>query len=187
MNNLFKLLFFLLPLISYAEEKIVPIQSKNDSIIIDILYKAPNINTPKEVEEKISRPIEFVMSEIEGVESIYSASRKNEALITVQFEEGVKSFDAFDLLKTALKSVSTKKLLPKGLESPILKESESIKTIISLTFWSKAVNNIQLHTIISKAKNSLCQSFGNEIQCLITNAKTISANTIEIKITPTVK
>lgn len=180
MKKFFNFLLLLLPLISYAEEKIVPIQNNNNPVIIDILYKAPNINTPREIEEKISRPIESVMSEIEGIESIYSASKNAEALISVQFEVGIKYINALSLLKKSVESVSTKKLLPEGLESPILKESEPSKSIISLTFWSKTVANNQLHTIISKAKDALCQSFESKTQCLITNEKTISSNTIEI-------
>lgn len=59
----------------------------------DIMVAFPGAST-REVESAIATPAEQVMSEIQGVEHVYSVSRQGQAVITVQFEVGVPRQEA---------------------------------------------------------------------------------------------
>ena len=55
-----------------------------DVTMADIMVAFPGAST-REVESAIATPAEQVMSEIQGVEHVYSVSRQGQAVITVQF------------------------------------------------------------------------------------------------------
>ncbi|KAA1174392.1 efflux RND transporter permease subunit [Marinobacter salinexigens] len=64
-----------------------------DVTMADIMVAFPGAST-REVESVIATPAEQVMSEIKGVEHVYSVSRQGQAVITVQFEVGVPRQEA---------------------------------------------------------------------------------------------
>src|SRR5690554_7139980 len=64
-----------------------------DVTMADIMVAMPGAST-REVESAIATPAEQVMSEIKGVEHVYSVSRQGQAVITVQFEVGIARQDA---------------------------------------------------------------------------------------------
>lgn len=55
--------------------------------VADILISVPG-SSAEEVEKLVSTPLESLLREIDGVEYVYSASRENEALVTVRFFVG---------------------------------------------------------------------------------------------------
>lgn len=55
--------------------------------MIDIMVAAPG-GRVEEVETKVSKPLEKLMWEVEGVEYVYSTSRPEMALVTVRFKVG---------------------------------------------------------------------------------------------------
>ncbi|PAV26858.1 multidrug transporter AcrB [Tamilnaduibacter salinus] len=64
-----------------------------DVTMADILVALPGASA-QEVENAIATPGEQVMSEIKGVEHVYSVSRHGRAVITVQFEVGIPRQEA---------------------------------------------------------------------------------------------
>jgi len=64
-----------------------------DVTMADIMVGFPGASA-REVESAIATPAEQVMSEIKGVEHVYSVSRQGQAVITVQFEVGVPRQEA---------------------------------------------------------------------------------------------
>ncbi|MBC7183283.1 MAG: efflux RND transporter permease subunit, partial [Marinobacter sp.] len=64
-----------------------------DVTMADIMVGFPGASA-WEVESAIATPAEQVMSEIQGVEHVYSVSRQGQAVITVQFEVGVPRQEA---------------------------------------------------------------------------------------------
>src|SRR5512140_3055846 len=55
--------------------------------MMEVLVSMPG-SSAKEVEERVTRPVEKLLWEIPGVEYVYSTSRPGEALATVRFKVG---------------------------------------------------------------------------------------------------
>lgn len=91
-----------------------------DVTMADIMVAMPGAST-REVESAIATPAEQVMSEIKGVEHVYSVSRQGQAVITVQFEVGIARQDA--LVRLYNQVYSNQDWLPQnlGASQPVIK------------------------------------------------------------------
>ncbi|MGM0951588.1 MAG: efflux RND transporter permease subunit [Pseudomonadota bacterium] len=91
-----------------------------DVTMADIMVALPGASA-KEVESAIATPAEQVMSEIKGVEHVYSVSRQGQALVTVQFEVGIERQEA--LVRLYNQVYSNQDWLPQGLgaSQPVIK------------------------------------------------------------------
>jgi len=90
-----------------------------------------------EVENLIATPLEQVVSEIEGVEHVYSASRPGMAVVTVQFAVGEKRKDV--LVRLYNQIYSHMDWLPANLGAgPPLIKAKGIDDVpvMSITLWS---------------------------------------------------
>ncbi len=90
-----------------------------------------------EVEHLVSTPAEQVLSEIEGVEHIYSVSRPGMAVLTVQYEVGEPRTEAIVRLYNAI--YSNQDWLPQnlGVGQPLIKpKGIDDVPIVTLTLWS---------------------------------------------------
>ena len=125
-------------------------------VIIDIVYEALNFASAKEVEEKISRPLESIMSEIENVEHVYSESSKGKANLSVQFRRGIEYSEALNKVQVTL--YKNNRILPQELKEPIIKKNESTKSIIPLMLWSKSIKSDHLNDIAFQLKKRVCSS-----------------------------
>jgi multidrug efflux pump subunit AcrB len=91
-----------------------------------------------DVEQLVSTPAEQNFSEIEGVKHVYSVSRPNLAILTVQFEVGENRTDA--VLRLYDKVFSNQDWLPPnlGVGTPIVKpKGIDDVPIVALTLWSE--------------------------------------------------
>lgn len=94
--------------------------------------------TAQEVEKLVSSPAEQVLSEIEGIEHIYSVSQPGMALLTVQFVVGEPRTDA--IVRLYNKLYSNADWLPQnlGVGQPLVKpKGIDDVPILSLTLWSE--------------------------------------------------
>ncbi len=94
--------------------------------------------TPKEVEQLVAIPAEQKLSEVDGVEHVFSLSQPGLAILTVQFEVGVPRQEA--LVKLYNQVFSNQDWLPAGLGTlPPLIKPKGIDDvpILSLTLWSR--------------------------------------------------
>ncbi|SFM45700.1 efflux RND transporter permease subunit [Marinobacter pelagius] len=91
-----------------------------DVTMADIMVGFPGASA-REVESAIATPAEQVMSEIQGVEHVYSVSRQGQAVITVQFEVGVPRQEA--LVRLYNQVYSNQDWLPAnlGATQPVVK------------------------------------------------------------------
>jgi len=91
-----------------------------DVTMADIMVALPGASA-KEVESAIATPAEQVMSEIKGVEHVYSVSRQGQAVVTVQFEVGIERQEA--LVRLYNQVYSNQDWLPQGLgaSQPVIK------------------------------------------------------------------
>src|SRR5512147_1841497 len=91
-----------------------------------------------DVEQLVAIPAEQVLSQIQGLEHVWSVSRPGEALITVQYKVGVKRNDAVVRLHDTI--LSHKDWLPPalGVGEPLVKpKGIDDVPIVALTLWTK--------------------------------------------------
>ena len=91
-----------------------------------------------EVEQVVAGPAEQVLSEIEGIEHIYSVSRPGLAVLTIQYKVGEDRTDAIVRLYNAI--YSNQDWLPQalGVAQPIIKpKGIDDVPIVTLTLWSE--------------------------------------------------
>jgi len=93
------------------------------------------------VESQVAIPMEKVLSEIEQVEHVYSASRPGMAMLTVQFDVGVPRTEALVKLYNAIYANQDWRPVNMGIGQPMIKpKSIDDVSIVNLTFWSKESN-----------------------------------------------
>ncbi len=93
-----------------------------------------------EVESLVATPAEQVLSEIEGLEHVYSVSRPGMAVLTVQYLVGENREDA--IVRLFNKIYSNQDWLPRGLGvgQPVIKtKGIDDVPIVSLTLWHASV------------------------------------------------
>jgi multidrug efflux pump subunit AcrB len=108
---------------------------------IDVTFANVYIALPgasaKEIENKISFPAEQVLNSINGVKHIYSISKPGMAIVSVQFEVGIKKNDAIVKLYNEIQSNADWLPATLGASPPIIKPMGIDDVpIVTLTFWS---------------------------------------------------
>ena len=90
-----------------------------------------------EVERLISTPAEQIVSEIEGIEHVYSVSKPGMAILTAQFEVGEESTSAIVRLYNKIYSNSDWLPTQLGVAQPIIKpKGIDDVPIVTLTLWT---------------------------------------------------
>ncbi|MDP3537658.1 MAG: efflux RND transporter permease subunit [Azonexus sp.] len=111
-----------------------------DVTMADVMVAFPGASA-KDVENLVARPAEQVLSRMHGVEHVYSMSRPGMAVMTVQFDVGVKYNDAVLRLYDTVHS--HRDWLPPnlGVQEPVIKpRGIDDVPIVALTFWTKDPN-----------------------------------------------
>ncbi len=110
---------------------------------IDVTFATVRVPFPgasaERVENLVVFPMEQILSEITGVEHLYSVARPGLALLTVQFDVGQKRNDAIVRLYNAV--YSNRDWQPPGLgvgEALVSPKGIDDVPILTLTLWSKA-------------------------------------------------
>jgi multidrug efflux pump subunit AcrB len=111
-----------------------------DVTFADIYIPFPGAS-PKEVENLVTIPLEQVISEIKGVDTSYSFSQPDGAMIIVIFEVGKERNDAIVNLYNQIYSNMDKLPLHAGIGQPLIKpRSIDDVPISAVTLWSKDKN-----------------------------------------------
>ena len=103
----------------------------------DVFIPVPGAS-PTEVEHLVAGPAEQVLSELQGVEHVFSVSRPGMAVVTIQFKVGENRTDA--VVRLFSKVLSNQDWLPEnlGVGTPIVKpKGIDDVPIITATLWSK--------------------------------------------------
>jgi multidrug efflux pump subunit AcrB len=119
----------------------------------DIFLRYPGAS-PAEVEARVSQPLEKIISNIKGVEYVYSTSMKGQAMLIVQFYVGedherslVKLYD--ELMKNMDK-------MPAGVMMPLVKtRAIDDVPVLGLTLWSDTYDDYQLKQIGQTLTNEI--------------------------------
>ncbi len=92
--------------------------------------------SPKEVEERVTIPMEKLLWEIKGVEYVYSIVKPGSNMTIVRFYVGEKMEDS--LVKLYNKLMSNYDIIPPGVSQPMVKpKSIDDVPVLALTLWSK--------------------------------------------------
>lgn len=108
-----------------------------DVTMADVMVVFPGASA-KDVENLVARPAEQVLSRMHGVEHVYSIAKPGMAVITVQFDVGVKYNDAVLRLYDTVHSHRDWLPANLGVMEPVIKpRGIDDVPIVGLTFWSK--------------------------------------------------
>ncbi len=113
--------------------------------IVDIFIPYPG-SSAREMEERVTKPLEKVISQIPGVEYIYSMSRPDFSVLTVRYFVGEDMEESLvKLWATILKNMDKK---PDGVHFPLLKTSSIDDVpVLTLTMWSDRYDGYQLRRV----------------------------------------
>lgn len=127
------LLFGLFAIIVTPKEE----EPQIDVTFADVFVPFPGA-TPREVESLVTLPTEQIISEIKGIDTLYSFSQPDGALFIVVFEVGIPRNEAIVTLYNQLFSNQYKLPLAAGVGKPQIKpRGIDDVPIVSLTLWSK--------------------------------------------------
>jgi len=120
----------------------------------DIMIGYPGAS-PREVESGLIQPMEKIVSNIKGVEHVYSTSMNGMGMLTVQFYVGEDSERS--LVKLYNEIMKNMERMPQGVTMPLVK-SRSIDDVPILTFtlWSDKTSAYDLRQV--------SEVMGNEIK-----------------------
>ncbi|MFN4262157.1 MAG: efflux RND transporter permease subunit [Thioalkalivibrionaceae bacterium] len=121
--------------------------------MIDIFVEAPGLPA-EQMANLVSRPLERLMSEISGVDNVYSASHRGHAMVTVQFDVGENMESS--VVKVHDRLMANRDLMPPGVSEPLVKpKGVDDVPVVTLTFWSHTVDDALLRQIALEAQQLL--------------------------------
>src|SRR6187200_781238 len=107
--------------------------------MVDVFVQMPGASA-REVEERVTKPMEKLLWEIPGVEYIYSTSNPGMSMAIVRFLVGQDEEKA--IVRLNQKLAANLDLIPPGASQPLIKpRSIDDVSVLALTFWSKRYND----------------------------------------------
>ena len=124
--------------------------------LVDVFVQMPGASA-REVEERVTKPMEKLLWEIPGVEYIYSTSSPGVSLAIVRFLVGQDEERAIVRLNQKLNA--NLDLIPLGASLPLVKpRSIDDVPILALTFWSKRYGDFELRRIAAQVDDTIKQT-----------------------------
>ena len=123
--------------------------------MIDVLVAMPGASA-KEVEERVTRPMEKLLWEIPGVEYVYSTSQPGQSLVIVRFKVGEEIESSLVSLNQKLQSNFDR--IPHGVTFPLIKpKSIDDVPILALTFHSRRYDHLALRRVAAQVEDAIKQ------------------------------
>ena len=124
--------------------------------MVDVYVQMPGASS-REVEERVTKPMEKLLWEIPGVEYIYSTSSPGMSTAIVRFLVGQDEEKAIVRLNQKLSA--NLDLIPPGASLPLVKpRSIDDVPILALTFWSKRYGDVELRRIAAQVDDAIKQT-----------------------------
>jgi multidrug efflux pump subunit AcrB len=121
--------------------------------MIDVFVEMPGASA-KEVEERVTRPMEKLLWEVPGVEYIYSTSAPGQAMAIVRFYVGQDEEES--IVRLNQKMFANYDLIPPGATPPLVKpRSIDDVPVLALTFSSERYDQFTLRRIASQVHDSI--------------------------------
>lgn len=126
-----------------------------DVPIADIFFRYPGAS-PAEIESRVMQPLEKVISNIPGVEYVYSTSMPGQAMMIVQFYVGEDMERS--LVKMYNEIMKHMDRMPEGVSFPLIKtRSIDDVPVLGLTLWSNSYDDYDLKRIAQEMNNEIEQ------------------------------
>ena len=123
--------------------------------MIDVFVAMPGASV-REVEERVTKPMEKLLHEIPGVEYIYSTSSPGQSLAIVRFEVGQD--EETSIVRLNQKMFANFDLIPPGASQPLIKpRSIDDVPILALTLSSKRYGGYELRQVAAQLLDSIKQ------------------------------
>ena len=123
--------------------------------MVDVFVQMPGASA-KEVEERVTKPMEKLLWEIPGVEYIYSTSSPGMSLAIVRFYVGENAEDA--IVRLNQKMLSNFDRIPPGASQPLVKpRSIDDVPILALTLHSKRYGDYELRRVAAQLHDAVTQ------------------------------
>jgi multidrug efflux pump subunit AcrB len=124
--------------------------------MIDVFVSMPGASA-REVEERVTRPMEKLLWEVPGVEYIYSTSRPGGALAIVRFKVGED--EEKSIVRLNQKMFANFDLIPPGATPPLVKpRSIDDVPIVALTLSSRRYSGMELRRLATQVHDSIKQA-----------------------------
>jgi multidrug efflux pump subunit AcrB len=121
--------------------------------MIDIFVKMPGASA-KEVEKRVTGPMEKLLWEIPGVEYVYSTSSPGMSMVVVRFYVGQDEEKSIVRLQSKL--MANYDLIPWSVSPPLIKPRYIDDVpILTLTFWGKDYDHYTLRRVASEVENAV--------------------------------
>ena len=141
------LLMIALMIIGVYSSTLIPREEEPQIIVpmADVMVGYPGA-TPTEVENRVVKPLEKIISNIKGVEHVHAMAMNGKAMLIVQFYVGQDTERSYVKLYDEL--MKNKMMFPKGVYEPMVK-TRSIDDVpmLGLTLWSEKYSDFQLRQI----------------------------------------
>ncbi len=113
--------------------------------MVDIFFSYDGASADQ-VASLATNPLEKLMSEIPGVDHVYSMSQQGGAMVTVQFDVGEQMGPS--LVKLNDKIQSNLNIIPPGVSQPLIRpKGVDDVPVVTLTLWSHQVDEAILRTL----------------------------------------
>ncbi|GFD96518.1 multidrug transporter AcrB [Alteromonas sp. KUL156] len=124
-----------------------------DVPMADIFVGYPGAS-PTEVESRVIKPLEKIISNIKGIEYVYSTSMKEQGMVIVQFYVGEDIERSFVKLYNEINKHMDQ--MPKGVTMPLVK-TRAIDDVpmLGLTLWSENYDDYQLKQLAQELTNEI--------------------------------
>jgi len=121
--------------------------------MIDVMVAMPGASA-KEIEERVTTPMEKLLWEIPGVEYVYSISKPGQSLVIVRFEVGQDEQESMVRLNQQLQSNYDR--IPKGVSFPLIKaKSIDDVPILALTLHSQRYDPVTLRRLAAEVEGAI--------------------------------
>ncbi|MBL8613876.1 MAG: efflux RND transporter permease subunit, partial [Myxococcales bacterium] len=119
----------------------------------DVFVRLPGASA-KEVEERVTKPLERFLREIPGVEYLYSTSSPGQAAVIVRFKVGEDEERAMVRLHDKL--AAHQDLVPAGASAPLVKpRSIDDVPVLSVTLYSQRYSGYELRRVASELEHQV--------------------------------
>ncbi|MBE0391577.1 efflux RND transporter permease subunit [Flavobacterium sp. PL002] len=119
----------------------------------DVMVGYPGAS-PTEVESRVAKPLEKIISNIKGVEHVHTMAMNGQAMLIVQFYVGQDVERSYVKLYDEL--AKHEDMFPKGVYKPMVK-TRSIDDVpmLGITLWSEKMDDFQLRQIAEEVTSEI--------------------------------
>ena len=124
----------------------------------DVFVRMPGASA-KEVESRVTKPLERLLWEIPGVEYLYSTSSPGLAVVIVRFKVGED--EERSMVRLVDKLAAHLDVVPPGASAPLVKpRSIDDVPVLALTLWSKRYSGYELRRLAGELQEQVKQVAG---------------------------